>query len=147
MVEALPGAVGGGQRLAPWFDPIARRLSRVFVLNRSWRSGVTPTVLMQTPNAPKGQVAGVFLDPPYKDTSDTYKEDDPDAARDTYTWAVEHGEQYRIAYCCKEGDFDVPSGWDTSSRTFSGYVGTENCQKTRDLVMYSPACVGQRRLI
>ena len=54
-----------GERLRPWFRALAQRLSRVIVLNRSWESAVTDSVLQQTPSSPK-PVVGVFLDPPYR---------------------------------------------------------------------------------
>ena len=56
-----------GSRLRPWFRAIAERLARVIILNRSWESALTPSVLQQTPSSPKPSV-GVFLDPPYRTT-------------------------------------------------------------------------------
>ena len=64
------------------------------VLNRSWESAVTPSLLQQTPSAPKPPV-GIFLDPPYltHDRDATlYQGDDQadDVARAALAWAVEH---------------------------------------------------------
>ena len=56
-----------GERLRPWFRAIAERLARVIILNRSWESALTDSVLQQTPSSPKPSV-GVFLDPPYRTT-------------------------------------------------------------------------------
>ena len=56
-----------GSRLRPWFRAIAERLARVIILNRSWESALTDSVLQQTPASPKPSV-GVFLDPPYRTT-------------------------------------------------------------------------------
>ncbi|MCY4596804.1 MAG: hypothetical protein OXC19_18645 [Bryobacterales bacterium] len=64
-----------------------------------------------------------------------------------YEWAVENGERYRIAYCCHEGDFEIPEGWDTSVRGFRGHnIGVAG---SRDMVMFSPSCQvnGQQRLL
>ena len=59
-------------------------------------------------------------------------------ARDSYEWAVEHGHEYRIAYCSFEGDFPVPDGWDA-----------QQWQSQRDhraeQVMFSPACEKARQ--
>ena len=74
------------------------------MLNRSWESAVTPTLLQQTPSAPKPPVA-IFLDPPYltHDRDQTIYHGDEDAnevARAALKWAIEHGDRYRIAYAC-----------------------------------------------
>ena len=57
-----------GSRLRPWFAAISQRLARVIILNRSWESALTDSVLQQTPSSPKPEV-GVFLDPPYRTTA------------------------------------------------------------------------------
>ena len=146
----LNGDIGSGARLLLWFHALAQRLARVVVLNRSWESALSPTLLMHTPSAPKPPV-GIFLDPPYltRDRKDTIYtsdwQDAPDApALASYEWAVKHGETYRIAYACHEGDFPIPDGWDTVTMTFGG----PNANRDKlDMVMFSPACINsQRRL-
>ena len=106
------GDILDGSRWAPWFAALAKRLERVVVLNRSWESAVTPTLLQQTPSAPKPPVA-IFLDPPYlthdRDQTIYHGDEDADAvARAALAWAVEHGDRYRIAYACGAKHFDVP---------------------------------------
>ena len=93
-----------GSRLRPWFAAISQRLSRVIILNRSWESALTDSVLQQTPSSPKPEV-GVFLDPPYRTTrkdggkrsTGLYQGDtagvSDDVATASYKWAVEHGER------------------------------------------------------
>lgn len=132
--------------LISWFAALQERLFRVVVLNRSWQSALTPTLLAQT-RAPKPDVA-VFLDPPYRtdDRSSTLygsdiAGDSDDVAVASYEWAVEHGEKFRVAYCMHEGDFPVPAGWETHTMTFGGINDPER-QSRRDLVMFSPACLG-----
>ena len=119
------GEVLTGERLRPWFRALAQRLSRVIVLNRSWESAVTDSVLQQTPSSPKPTVA-VFMDPPYKTTGgrstglyvgDTAGTSD-DVAEASYAWAVEHGDRYRVAYACHVGDFEIPPGWEVETRGF-----------------------------
>ena len=117
------------------------------MLNRSWESAVTPTVLADTDSCRK-IVRGVFLDLPYpteKRKHGLYASDRDgvtnEVARAAYDWAVEHGEKdgYRIAYCCHEGDFHVPDGWSSELRKFSGIRKSEN-QSKRDLIMFNPGC-------
>ena len=142
------GEVLTGERLRPWFRALAQRLSRVIVLNRSWESAVTDSVLQQTPSSPKPVVA-VFMDPPYKTTggrsTGLYVGDkagaSDDVAEASYAWAVEHGAKYRIAYACHLGDFPVPDGWEVESRGFSGHRDAKKKAEAQDCVMFSPACV------
>ena len=108
------GDILDGSRWQPWFAALAKRLERVVVLNRSWESAVTPSLLQQTPSAPKPPV-GIFLDPPYltHDRDNTIYQGDEqadDVARKALAWAVEHGAKYRIAYACGAKHFDVPDG-------------------------------------
>ena len=103
--DELVPEIGTGERLRGWFDQLAQRLARVVVLNRSWESAVTPTLLMHTPTSPQPPV-GIFMDPPYptaKRQRDIYESDfheESDAvAIDAYLWALRHGDRYRIAFC------------------------------------------------
>ena len=148
-LESLPaGEVLTGERLRPWFRALAQRLSRVIVLNRSWESAVTDSVLQQTPSSPKPVVA-VFLDPPYRTangrSTGLYVGDKAGASDDvataSYEWAVEHGAKYRIAYACHLGDFPVPDGWEVESRGFSGHRDAKKKAESQDCVLFSPACV------
>ena len=148
-----------GSRMRPWFRAIAERLARVIILNRSWESALTDSVLQQTPSSPKPSV-GVFLDPPYRTTradggkrstglyqGDTAAASD-DVAAATYEWATEgrnklgerYADKYRIAYCMHEGDFPIPPGWTFEVMGFSGHRDQEK-KKELDCVMFSPACV------
>ena len=149
----IPGdGVLDGSRLRPWFRAIADRLARVIILNRSWESALTDSVLQQTPSSPKPEV-GVFLDPPYRTTrrdggkrsTGLYQGDDAGASDDvaeaTYRWAVEHGERYRVAYCCHEGDFPIPPGWTVETMGFSGHRDAKKKAESVDCIMFSPACV------
>ena len=133
-----------GARLLPWFRALARRLRKVIVLNRSWESAVTPTILMHTKHGKKPPV-GIFLDPPYKTNGRkrSLYQSDVDGTSDavaeaTYEWAVAHGETYRIAYACAEGDFPVPEGWTSTLKSFAGHNTSHEFQ---DMVMFSPTCL------
>ena len=137
--------------LVEWFDRIAARLKGVILLNRGWKSAVTPTVLMQTPSGPKPPV-GILLDPPYltEERSKIYGSDmvigeSNRVAKESYEWALEYGDRYRVAYCCHEGDFEVPAGWTFETNTFGGIKDEKRFAERRDLVMFSPACVPDRQ--
>ena len=146
-IELAGTDIGSGARLAPSFVALAQRLARVVVLNRSWESALTLTLLMHTPSSPKPAV-GIFLDPPFRtDTgrgANLYNSDidgsSDDAAHGSYLWAVEHGEVYRIAYACHENDFPLPFGWTAATpKSFKGHHGGDRVG-TRDIIYYSPAC-------
>ena len=132
-VPQVTGRIGchPGERkldLIAWFAALSDRLKRVIVLNRDWRSAVTPSLLVDTPTGP-GEAATrcVLLDPPYRTdrrkatlySSDAAGTSD-DAAVASYAWALEHGDRYRIAYCCHADDFPVPEGWEAMTRGFKG---------------------------
>ena len=139
------GPLDGG-RLLPWFEALANRISRVIVLNRSWESAITPTVLQQTPSAANPAVA-IFMDPPYPTdngrSTGLYvgdrKGNSDDVATKAYEWAIEYGDKYRIGYACEEGDFPVPDGWEVAHRSFAG-VRDESRKTRKDQIMFSPAC-------
>ena len=133
-----------GDRLKPWFIALAQRLYRVIILNRGWQSGLTPTVLQQTRTARKPPVR-VLLDPPYKGVGKLYgmSETEADAlAIASWEWALENGsrETWRIAYSCREGDFDevaLAHGW-TSSKM--GISANHN-DNTQEVIWFSPYCI------
>ena len=138
-------------RLTDWFQALADRLKGVVVLNRDWTSAVTPTLLANTETGPQSINRCILLDPPYllgrRHSGLYYGDLDGDAsvtqvAEDSYHWAVEHGEVFRIAYCCHTGDFPTPPGWDMLERRFAKRI---NHAKTTDCVMFSPACVREEQ--
>ena len=133
--------------LVSWFRAIQERLKGVIVLNRSWESALTPTLLMHTPTAPKPPV-GILLDPPYLTVdrqSELYGSDadgsSSDVATAAYAWAIANGDRFRIAYCCHEGDFPVPDGWTFITASFGGVKDAERRASRQDMVMFSPLCV------
>ena len=139
-----------GSRLQPWMLELCRRLKRTVVLHRDWRSAVTNKMLMREKG--RSWVVGVFLDPPYivseGNRSKTIYQSDldgtsDDAARDSYAWAVEHGEteRFRIAFCCRHGDFPLPDGWTSSIKEFPGVTDPERRKRHKDEIMFSPHCL------
>ena len=143
-----------GERLRPWLQALAIRLKSVIVLNRSWESAVTPSVLAQTDSGAHPPV-GILLDPPYTTEgrdANVYGSDadgTSDAvAEESWTWAQAHGDRYRIAYCCHEGDITIPDGWTSETQSFSGIRTAKRRGDRRDQILFSPACLpdDQRRL-
>ena len=147
--DALPY---DGSSLHPWFLWLHERLRLVTAFYRGWESGVSKIMTMHHESKAKKTplICGVFLDPPYLTSegnrSDLYESDcqsDPDkAAHDSYEWAVEHGKQerFRIAYCCRRGDFPLPEGWSELVVSFAGVKKGERSDKHKDHIMLSPHC-------
>ena len=134
--------------LVDWFTALRDRLAGVVVLNRSWESALTPTLLQHTPSGPK-PVVGVLLDPPYRTderSSKLYQSDrdgsSTSIAEATWQWALEHGDVFRVAYCCHEGDVDVPNGWTVATTSMAGITKPERRHR-RDMVVFSPACLSE----
>ena len=143
------GGILTGARLLPWFNALAERLARVIVLRRDWKSALTDTVTMRRVKA----TCGVMLDPPYLngDRSALYGTDlgdsRDDAAKASYDWAVERGndKRFRIVYCCHEGDFPLPDGWTSHTSSFGGIRRQDRIADRRDILMFSPHCVSDQQ--
>ena len=121
---------------------LAHRLSRVIVLNRPWTSAITKPILGNYDYLDPKRVA-VMLDPPYRVTTRSQKlyEDDvsDDPAVDSYKWAIENGDRFRIAYCCSPDDFPVPDGWSACDPIkFVGH-SSKRTERGSEFVMFSPA--------
>lgn len=132
-----------GSDMINYFTRLQRRMKKVSVINRPWESLVTPSVLLDLPSTGNLEIA-VVLDPPYKITADgrkdrsyLYKGDvmANDTATDSYEWAREHGDRYKIVYFCHEGDFEIPREWTAKTLGFKRTKST-----VRDMAMFSPRC-------
>ena len=132
--------------LMAWFVAIRDRMHSVIVLNQSWQASLAPTVL-QAQSEKGNQSVGVLMDPPYltSDRNNLYRSDydrsSDSAALESWEWSLEHGHNTRIAYCCHEGDFEVPDGWDAHTMKFDGFSREDRWLQRRDMVMFSPACL------
>ena len=154
------GAAGVGSSrpdLIEWFNRLAYRLQGVVVLNRSWKSALTPSLLQQTATGPKPPV-GILMDPPYlqdERAADIYGSDavgtSNAAAAESWAWANApinpdrpelgtHGEKFRIAYCAHVGDVEVPAGWTVETQSFAGIRDPKRRERL-DMVLFSPACI------
>ena len=143
--NGFDGLVGEGQRYRTWFRTLADRLSRVIVLKRGWRSAVTHSVLRDYDK--HNFVIGVFLDPPYRTQNrqrHLYQSDadgtSDQTAVDTWDWALQNGDRYRIGYACHQGDIEVPENWARETMKFQGIKKPDRRDQT-DMIVFSPACV------
>ena len=119
---------------------IADRLASVAIFNKPWKSCFSGRVMEHR----EAEEVAVFLDPPYKleKRSKTYENEHQSetAAEASYEWAIEHGEKYRIAYCCHEGDFPVPKKWEVNYKELHAHTSSINRGKVLDCIMFSPKC-------
>ena len=142
----LTGEIGTGERLRPWFNALAKRLSRVVILNRDWKSAVTPTALRE--HRSQHITVGIFMDPPYRTAhrkATLYQSDvegtSDQTAMETWEWCKFMGERYRIAYACREGDVEPPENWEAIRMEFPGVKKPEHRETSHDMVLFSPVCI------
>ena len=133
--------------LYEYFHALATRLKRVVTLNRPFSSFTSPTLLGKSADL-KPDTA-IFLDPPYRTStgrdSTIYQSDvdstSEDVAVEAYAWAIANGDEFKIAYCCHEGDFPIPPNWSFTISEFTGIRKQSRRQTQRDMVMFSPKCL------
>ena len=133
-----------------YFRLLANRLRRVTTLNRPFDGFISPSILGNTTT----QVTdtAIFLDPPYRVStgrhSTLYSSDiagtSEDVAVTAYEWAIKHGDKFKIAYCCHEGDFEIPKNWTSIMDEFNGIRKQSRRMTQRDLTMFSPKCERDR---
>lgn len=137
-----------GRSLLPWFAELSSRLRRVRVCCGDWSRVVTNGALSH------GTTVGVFLDPPYDMTmrdAECYVCDEAGISSAVRSWAIEHGSdtRLRIAMCGYGGEHDMPGDWDCVAwKTIGGYgnSGSNNANRTRERIWFSPACLKSRQL-
>ena len=133
-------------RWVPWFRMLAERLVAVYVVNRPWERTIASRSIM---GDFYGQTVGIFLDPPYRTaqrSDNLYALDDGNVSDDAWEWAVANGdrEEFRIAFCALEGDYELPPGWTVHRWRNSGMGGGKPGQKAvkpGEVVMFSPHCL------
>ena len=134
------GNAGRGEVLREYFGALQARMERVRVMCGDWTRVTSPTVT--THNG----LTGMFLDPPYIDGCDNvYEEHGNDVREAVREYAIQHGQEMRIALCCYEGEHDMPDDWDCYAwKANGGYSrndgrGLEN--RHRERIYFSPACL------
>ena len=119
---------------------VSERIKHAEVCAVDWKRCTAPAFLLGRSGAEDG---AAFLDPPYKSekrsTNLYIKEEQSDlVAAESYKWAVANGDKIKVAYCCHEGDFEVPDGWASLKRDFPSI---QRKRTAVDLIMFSPKCI------
>ena len=140
-----------GKRLRPWFRKLANRLARVLTMCRSWERALTHSAIT---GAGVCVDTAIFLDPPYRTADNrrghrmTYISDSHGMSEDiavaAFKWAVDKGNDYKVAYCAREGDFEVPEGWTSLTHSMNGFVRKKEGDS---IVMFSPRCIKPPNLL
>lgn len=142
--------------LRAWMRYLSARLRHVRILNGSWERACTSGALKTLSVRRKGDVAGVFLDPPY--TSEVrddglYAVDDGDVAHAVRQWCIENGadSKYRIVlagFAEEHGDLEA-HGWRAVEWFRKGYLkggmanqGRGGTSQHRERLWLSPHCIG-----
>jgi len=128
------------EEAAAFLTRLQGRLLKVDILHGDWKRAVAPSIMR--PNT------AIFLDPPYADGNYTYAETEGAAEGKKVTdevvaWAVEHGDQFRIAVCGYVGTMDFPSSWDAVPWTANGGLSNlgETGNRYRERIWFSPSCL------
>ena len=132
-----------GEDPITWLNALARRLRHVEVYCGSWER-------LLGAHAMERQSVGVFLDPPYSQTTGRdmgcYTLDSATVAGDAHKWAIAHGKypHMRIALCGFEGEHVMPDDWVALSWEAQGGFGRDGVGGARaktERVWLSPACL------
>jgi len=145
------GGANGKVTILEWFEALQARLRQVIVLNRPWESLCQSNTIMAQVETSRGRgmITGVLLDPPYLThdrNAHLYGSDlagtSDASALESWEWAKENGERncLRIAYCCHDGDFELPPGWTKITAGLAG-IRVADRRHRRDCVMFSPHCL------
>ena len=133
---------------AEWLAMLSERLRSVRVACGEWGRVTGDSVL--DPMRCGGPV-GVFLDPPYDSGNVEYSAGGAGIAADVRDYAIRIGArpECRVALCgYDEHDALDAAGWTPHRwKTKGGYSsqGGENANQSREVVWFSPACIGARQ--
>lgn len=133
-------------RLAPQMGRLAARVAHARIKCGDWRRCVKSPAAM---GGAKAHTFGVFLDPPYADTSAQYTTTgNASAEADAWAWAVENGgrENLRICVAGYDDGRTVPDGWAEVAWKASGGFGnqaqgTGRANASRERLWFSPHCL------
>jgi len=143
------GNAGRGELIAAWFAALSERLRGVRVACGDWTRVCGPSVL-----GAGGGVCGVFLDPPYADTTKraaTYACESVvgDAVRQ---WCLDTASpDVRIVLAGYDGEHNAlePHGWQPVAWKAKGGYGSQGdgrgrANASRERLWLSPHCIGNR---
>jgi len=124
------------------FKSLQARMERVRVMCGDWKRVTSPSVTVLH------GLTGMFLDPPYIDNCRTslYGEYNGDVRDEVRAYALEHGEEMRIALCGYEGEHEMPDTWECYRWQARGGYGNRSDRqgsknKYRERIWFSPACL------
>jgi DNA adenine methylase len=148
--------------LVRWFRHLCARLRHVRIINGDWsrvvKTGAAHNIVVRQGKGP----AGIFLDPPYADTSGRakglYNHDSMMVAHDVREWCLAHGDdpKFRIVLAGFEGEHGEvleKAGWSVHEWFKKGHLrggmgnvgGSGNHQMHRDRLWASPHCLTEQR--
>lgn len=140
-----------------WFNFLSARLRHVRILNGDWKrlstSGALKTLVVRSGKS----VCGIFMDPPYADTSGRddglYRKDSSTVAHAAREWAIANGDDpdYRIVFAGFEGehgDAFARAGWREVEWFTRGHLkggmaqqGANGTQQHKERLWLSPHCL------
>lgn len=139
-----------------WMRALATRLRAVRVACGDWHRVVaSPSVLLPAGRSNPGDIAGVYLDPPYAEGAADYAVGGTGTAlfAEVRAWCEEHDRdpRMRIVLSGYAGEHDALErrGWRVVEwRTKGGYSsrGGDNVNQRRERLWLSPYCVGATQL-
>lgn len=137
--------------LGEWLTALAARTRRVHFACGEWSRVVSPAMMYTgLTSYSRGDVVGVFADPPYLRGDVSYTTDRKLSAQ-VRTWALQHGDdpRVRIVLAGEEGEHDMPPTWRVIAWKRKGGLGDAQRpdKPTRGLerLWLSPHCVGVRQ--
>ena len=130
----------GETPIEAWINALSQRLAEVRFYARDWNE-LTRIALH---DANRNKITAVVLDPPYIRKDQFYNKNENSSAKDSYEFAISHGERFRIVYFCENGEFPCPDGWSLVSKSYPSN-GTKNKELGKlDEAFFSPACLNSR---
>lgn len=131
-------------RIVAALEVLANRLKHARIKCGDWRRCVKSPSAM---GGGKAHTFGVFLDPPYANTSAQY-DTAGNAEADAWAWAVENGDRPNLRICVAGYDDgrEVPPGWTEVAWKASGGFGNKaagagRANSSRERLWFSPHCL------
>lgn len=155
-MPALSTAGGGvhGLRndMLVWFKKLQERTRRVRVCCGDWSKVITPAITYKSRGLTPKATTGVFLDPPYDLEGRVKKvyQQDNDIFSQVCRWAIENGDhpKMRIVLCGYDGDYGIPSTWQTYAWKTNGGMANQALGDSRgkdnkdsERIWFSPHCL------
>lgn len=128
--------------LTTWFRALSARLRNVRVVCGDWERILSDSVCWNY----KG-TKGVFLDPPYPGTDNSfYHADDASVWHAAQAWAIRHGDRPDARICLAGmADQEMPASWHRRAWARNGGYGNQSdgagrANAAREVLWFSPQC-------